>query len=83
MSLKFNKVDVLPTWSEDIVKEIFFVKDTGIYICTETGFEQYSDITNKTNSYELVLNDDGSLSCVKNGTEDGFVFNEDGSISIN
>lgn len=32
--------------------------------------------------YELVVNDDGSLECVKNNTEEGFQLNEDGSLEL-
>lgn len=39
-------------------------------------------LDNSSASYELVLNDDGSVQCIKNGTDEGFVLNSDGSVSL-
>jgi hypothetical protein len=43
----FNRVDVLPEWSENIVGAVYFVKDTGVYIANDNGFELSATAVNK------------------------------------
>lgn len=38
--------------------------------------------TGNNNTYEFSLDEDGGLSCIKNGTDEGFSMSADGGLSI-